>query len=123
MMDHPEYRIHKSLQLYIPPAIIILGTFGNLFAFVILKNKAMLKFSTYFFLMVMAVADTLVLYVGLFPIWVSEMYSISFRDQADWACKLTNVIGSTVRRRQLLDTRFTHLFTVFYCILQPTGNG
>jgi amino acid permease len=83
------------ILLYIPPVIIILGTFGNLFAFIILKNKAMLKFSTYFFLMVMAVADTLVLYIGLFPLWIGEMY-VNPRDQTDWTCKLSNAIGSTV---------------------------
>ena len=48
MTETDEYRAHRLLQLYIPPLIIILGTFGNVFAFVILRNKAMLKFSTYF---------------------------------------------------------------------------
>jgi len=43
------------------------------FAFVILRNKAMLKFSTYFFLMVMSIADTLVLYAGLLPIWIGQL--------------------------------------------------
>ena len=44
-----------------------------MFAFVILRNKAMLKFSTYFFLMVMSIADTLVLYAGLLPIWIGQL--------------------------------------------------
>jgi hypothetical protein len=91
-----ESIVHKHLQLYIPPIIIALGTFGNIFAFVILKNRAMLKLSTYFFLMVMAIADTLVLYAGLLPIWIGQMTSVDFRDLSDWSCKLSNVFGSTV---------------------------
>jgi len=96
MTELSEYRAHRLLQLYIPPFIIILGTFGNVFAFVILKNKAMLKFSTYFFLMVMSIADTLVLYAGLLPIWIGQLTSVVFRNLSNWACKMNNVIGYTV---------------------------
>ena len=56
----------------------------------------MLKFSTYFHLMVLAVADTLVLYIGLLRLWIGELTGYDMRDQADWVCKLTNVIGYTV---------------------------
>ena len=101
MMRFTEYRIHKTILMYIPPIIIGLGTFGNLFAFIILKNRAMMKFSTYFFLMVMAVADTLVLYIGLFPLWIGAM-SFNPRDTADWTCKLSNAIGSTVSAKKSL---------------------
>jgi len=97
MTELEEYRAHRLLQLYVPPLIIILGTFGNVFAFVILKNKAMLKFSTYFFLMVMSIADTLVLYAGLLPIWIGQLTSVVFRDLSNWLCKTSNVVGYTVR--------------------------
>jgi len=50
------------------------------FAFVILRNKAMLKFSTYFFLMVMSIADTLVLYAGLLPIWIGQLINGSLQN-------------------------------------------
>ena len=96
MTETGEYRAHRLLQLYIPPLIIILGTFGNVFAFVILRNKAMLKFSTYFFLMVMSIADTLVLYAGLLPIWIGQLTSVVFSNLSNWACKMSNVVGYTV---------------------------
>lgn len=95
-MQFGTFNAHKILLLYIPPVLIILGTFGNVFSFLILKNRAMLKFSTYFYLMVMAVADTLVLYVGLLRLWVGELTGLDIRDRTDWTCKLTNVIGYTV---------------------------
>lgn len=79
-----------------PPILILLGTFGNIFSFIILKRKAMLKFSTYFYLMILALADTLVLYVGLLRLWIGELTRHDIRDTSDWLCKLTNVIGYTV---------------------------
>jgi len=97
MTELGEYRAHRLLQLYVPPLIIALGTFGNVFAFVILRNKAMLKFSTYFFLMVMSIADTLVLYAGLLPIWIGQLTSVVFRNLSNWSCKMSNVVGYTVR--------------------------
>ena len=90
------FHAHKLLLLYVPPVLIILGTFGNIFSFLILRSRAMLKFSTYFYLMVMALADTLVLYVGLLRLWVGELTGRDLRDRADWVCKLTNVLGYTV---------------------------
>ena len=97
MTELGEYRAHRLLQLYVPPFIIILGTFGNVFAFVILRNKAMLKFSIYFFLMVLSIADTLVLYAGLLPIWIGQLTSVVFRNLSNWTCKTSNVVGCTVR--------------------------
>ena len=96
LMKYEIYRIHKYILLYVPPILIILGTFGNIFSFIILKRKAMLKFSTYFYLMILAIADTLVLYIGLLRLWVGELTGFDLKNQADWLCKLTTVIGYTV---------------------------
>lgn len=56
----------------------------------------MLKFSTYFYLMVLAVADTLVLYIGLLRLWIGQLTGYDLRDKSDWLCKATNVVGYTV---------------------------
>ena len=96
LMLYDEYRIHKILLLYLPPTIVILGTFGNVFSFIILRRKTMIKFSTYFYLAVLAVADTLVLYIGLLRLWIGELTGYDLKEQADWLCKLTNVLGYTV---------------------------
>ena len=95
LMQYRAYRAHKGLLLYIPPFIILLGTFGNIFSFIILRRKAMLKFSTYFYLMVLAVADTLVLYVGLLPNWMSEL-GFDIRSQSDWVCKVFTLVFYTI---------------------------
>lgn len=96
LMNYTAYRLHKIILLYVPPILIILGTFGNIFSFLILKRKAMLKFSTYFYLMVLALADTLVLYVGLLRLWIAELTGYELMAQADWICKLTCVVSYTV---------------------------
>ena len=56
----------------------------------------MLKFSTYIYLMVLAIADTFVLHVGLLRLWVGELTGYDLRDQYNWLCKATNVVGNTV---------------------------
>ena len=38
-MQYPEYRAHKLLRLYVPPVLLLLGTFGNIFSFLILRHK------------------------------------------------------------------------------------
>ena len=96
LMQYTEYRINKWILIIVPPILVVLGTFGNIFSFIILKRKPMLKFSTYFYLMVLAVADTLVLYIGLLRMWIGELIGSDIRDKADWICKLTNVLGYTV---------------------------
>lgn len=96
LMKFTAYRLHKIILLYVPPILIILGTFGNIFSFLILRRKAMLKFSTYFYLMVLALADTLVLYVGLLRLWIAELTGYELMAQADWTCKLTCVVSYTV---------------------------
>ncbi|KAK6186501.1 hypothetical protein SNE40_008530 [Patella caerulea] len=93
MMQYTEYRISKILLLYVPPILIILGTFGNLFSFIILRRRPMLKVSTYFYLASLAIADSLVLYIGLLRIWINELTGIDAMDLTNWLCKLTCVFG------------------------------
>ena len=38
-MQYPEYRAHRLLRLYVPPVLLLLGTFGNIFSFLILRHK------------------------------------------------------------------------------------
>ncbi|ESO90968.1 hypothetical protein LOTGIDRAFT_122346, partial [Lottia gigantea] len=92
-MQYAEFRISKLLLLYVPPILIILGTFGNLFSFIILRRRPMLKVSTYFYLASLAIADSLVLYIGLLRMWINELTGIDAQDLTNWLCKLTCVLG------------------------------
>ena len=38
LMQYAEFRAHKYLLLYIPPILILIGTFGNVISFIILRR-------------------------------------------------------------------------------------
>ncbi|ELT88865.1 hypothetical protein CAPTEDRAFT_99172, partial [Capitella teleta] len=95
-MQYEAYRAHKSLIVYVPPFMLVIGSIGNLLSFIIMARKGMRKLSTYNYLAVLAITDTLVLYVGLLRIWVAEIAGRDMRDHAVWICKTINVLGYTV---------------------------
>ena len=90
-MTYPEYSLHKYLLFYVPPVLLILGTFGNVFSFFILM-KNVKKASTYSYLSALAIMDLLVLYIGLLRLWIGQ-FTIDFRTQADWVCKIIVFLG------------------------------
>ncbi|XP_053402953.1 probable G-protein coupled receptor 139 [Mercenaria mercenaria] len=92
LMELVEYRVHKVISLYIPPILLIMGTFGNMFSFLILRNKTMTRQSTNSFLSALALADSVVLFVGLLKNWIGEMSGLDIQNQADWLCKLTSLL-------------------------------
>ena len=95
LMEYNDYRAHKELRRYVPPLLLFLGTVGNILSFVILMQRPMRKFSTYIYLAVLSVTDTLVLYVGLLRLWTQEISGHDIRN-LNWVCKVINVIGYTV---------------------------
>lgn len=92
-LDLLEYRIHKALSLYLPPFFLILGTFGNVFSFLILRNKTMTRQSTNLFLAALALADSIVLLVGLLRRWVADISGMELQSEANWLCKTVSVLG------------------------------
>ncbi|XP_070202720.1 probable G-protein coupled receptor 139 [Littorina saxatilis] len=94
-MQYPEYRAHKLLSLYVPPILLLLGTFGNVFSFLILRHKAMARQSTHHFLAALAVMDSLVLYIGLFRKWLGDLTGFDPQTQSEWLCKGIVTLGYT----------------------------
>ena len=91
-IDYPQYmNATDLLKLYIPPVLLILGTFGNIFSFVILA-KNMLKMSTYSYLAVLAIMDISVLYIGLLRMWIGQL-TVDILDISNWLCKGLNFLG------------------------------
>ncbi|XP_046570850.1 thyrotropin-releasing hormone receptor-like [Haliotis rubra] len=93
LLKYPEYRAHKILMLYISPILLVLGVCGNFMSFFILRQKRNPRSSTYTFLTSLAVADTMVLLVGLFPRWLGELIGFDVRFQANWLCKTMVMLG------------------------------
>ena len=96
LMPYDEFRVHKMLLLYVPPVLLVLGTLGNVFSFIILTRRQMRSVSSYIYLAVLSITDTLVLHVGLLRLWVGELTRFDIRDHSDWICKCINVFGYTV---------------------------
>jgi len=73
LMDIEAYRLHKQLYVYVSPVIVVVGVVGNLLSFVVLVHKSFRRVSTYCYLIVLAVADTVVLTAGLLPKWIEQV--------------------------------------------------
>ena len=90
------YQQHLVLMTYIPPILLVLGTFGNVLSFIILTRRPMRRVSTYLYLAVLSVMDTLVLQVGLLRIWIGILTGVDAKDLATWVCKSVTVLLYTV---------------------------
>ena len=90
-----EYWMHKQLLLFVPPIILIIGTIGNILSFIILTRKQMTG-STYIYLAVLSITDTLVLFIGLLRRWVGELNGHDVIDYSNWTCKTLSTLSYTV---------------------------
>ncbi|XP_060603307.1 lysophosphatidic acid receptor 6-like [Ruditapes philippinarum] len=91
LMEYDEYVAHRYILLIIPPIILTVGSIGNILSFGILftnTNKA----STYSYLSALALADLLVLYVGLLRIWIGQ-FMTDLLDTNNILCKVGIFIG------------------------------
>ena len=65
-----EYRVGVSIIRHVLPVVIGLGTVGNVLSFLVLMRKRMRNTSVYFYLAMLACADTVVLYSSGFKTWI-----------------------------------------------------
>jgi len=76
LMKIDAYRLHKQLYIYLSPLIVVVGLLGNLMSFVVLVQRPTRRISTYCYLIVLAVADTIVLTAGLLPKWIEQVRNV-----------------------------------------------
>ena len=86
LTDITEFWLHTQLWLYVPPIILIIGTIGNILSFIILTRKRMTG-STYSYLAVLAIADTIYLYSALFRRWIRTLTGYDVLQVSNWSCK------------------------------------
>lgn len=92
----PAPGIERQLLIYAAPVLLLTGTVGNALSFAVLAKTGVHLVSTYCYLVALSIADTLVLLVGLLPIWIDALTGCYVRELTDWTCKLTSVVGLTV---------------------------
>ena len=79
--------------LYGPPVIIVVGTFGNTLSFIVMCRRKIRESTTSLYLRVLAIVDTLVLYTGLFQLWIMHYRSVDIRKMSNFACKFQMFYG------------------------------
>ena len=91
-----ELQVQKAILLYVPIIIYIIGVVGNCLSFSVLVRRRMRRVSTYKYLAVLSVVDTIVLTLGLLQLWTGEVTGTSIRNYSDFSCKIVNALGYTV---------------------------
>lgn len=90
--SYKEFQIHRFLQRYIPPFLMLIGLVGNVMSFFILRHKSMARHSTNVFLAALSIADLIVLFVGLLGLWISEVADVDFQNTSDFMCKFLSLL-------------------------------
>lgn len=92
LIVHYPYYVHKKLLQVVPPILIIIGTTGNVFSFLVLMRYAS-RIPMYSYLCVLSILDLLILYVGLLRLWVAQIWEVDPRNASQWMCKLVVFLG------------------------------
>ena len=91
-----SYVAHKNVMSIVPIFLLSVGTFGNMMSFYILCHKTFRLQSVYIYLAVLSLADTGVLYIGLFPDWLDNVTGFRPTEEIAWLCKLSGFCQFTM---------------------------
>ena len=85
--DTAAYKTSIAILIWTLPPIILFGTTGNIFSFILMLQREMRQTSTYFYLAILAVADTMVLFVSAFKTWIRTWSNFELLHISDGSCK------------------------------------
>lgn len=88
LLSNPTYNLALGLIMWTLPVIITVGTIGNIFSFMVMIQREMRQTSTFFYLAVLAVADTIVLFMSAFKTWIRLCSGFEMLHFSDATCKL-----------------------------------
>ena len=77
-----------ALVRYLFPVIILVGTTGNALSAAVMLRRGMRGTSIYFYLLVLAVVDTTVLYISAFKTWVRVITGVEWLHASTTACRI-----------------------------------
>jgi len=86
-MSEPPHRIENQLLLYGLPVIVFFGTVGNMASAVVLSRPRMREKSVYFYLLLLAAVDTVVLCSSAVKTWLRLATGIEWLHVSDVACR------------------------------------
>ncbi|XP_074650174.1 thyrotropin-releasing hormone receptor-like [Tubulanus polymorphus] len=88
--DIPEFR---QIYVYGLPIIIIIGTIGNTISLIVLCQRTMRQTGTYFYMAILAVADTAVLYLNGLRKWIYFLTGFDLNQVSDAGCKTMSFVN------------------------------
>ncbi len=83
-----QYEVGKDIITYIPIILLIVGTLGNLLIGVVMCRKNFRRTVTGFYLLMLAIADTCVLWTAVFRFVLQGQAHLEIRTISNIACKL-----------------------------------
>lgn len=90
---HPACSAYRFLWTFIPPIIILLGSFGNILSFLVLRHPSTRYVSAFIYLTVRSIVDEVVLVVGLLRRWIDYLINHKLEDTSSALCKLAQFAG------------------------------
>ncbi|TPP64181.1 G-protein coupled receptor [Fasciola gigantica] len=90
---HPACSAYRFLWTFIPPIIILLGSFGNILSFLVLRHPSTRYVSAFVYLTVRSVVDEVVLIVGLLRRWIDYLINRKLEDTSSTLCKMAQFAG------------------------------
>jgi len=72
--------------------MMMTGTLGNMTSLAVLLRPRMRGKSVYLFLVLLAIADTVVLYVSAFQIWIKVITGFQLPNVSNWSCRGVNFL-------------------------------
>lgn len=88
LAENGEREIAMTMLRVLLPIIIFFGTLGNLLTFAVLVRRSMRTTPTFLYLTVLALADTIVLYLSGFKSWIRIVTGYELLHSSDVACRL-----------------------------------
>ncbi len=83
-----ELSFATNMWVYGSPVLITVGTMGNLLSAVVMLRPNLRKCTTSLYLLVLAVVDSLVLYTGLLPRWIRDLFGTDLTNFSNAACRI-----------------------------------
>ncbi len=74
--SYPEDIAAKNINLYLPPLLMLIGSTGNILSAIVLVRLASRTLTTCFYFTLMAIVDTLLLYIRCGNTWIRELAGI-----------------------------------------------
>lgn len=96
----PEDIASSSIKRYLPPFLLIIGTTGNVLSALVLLRLTSRVLTTCFYLTLIAIVDTLLLYIRCGNVWIREVLEVDITNKimtrSNASCQVYNFISNFI---------------------------